>query len=217
MTEFDFHSLPYNIQQLESDIFYRYCRLTFESLNIRHYFIDNIASYLLSKYTEGSRHYHTIMHINYMFKAARGLNLNLSNAEMLAILYHDAIYYPGQFHNEEDSAALLEQLIDLTNMTEEINTAYKIVLETANFMEWMKNPVSPTVLDLDLAAFADTNYENFYAQNKAVEKEFQATTEQRIKFLQSILAKPKIYYVLTSLENTARNNINKYINGLTGD
>lgn len=218
MTEFDYHKLPYDIQQIEASKFYNYCASILGSLFVHHYAIDNVVQYLLTKYTEIHRHYHTIMHINYLFDAARLRDIQLTPTEAVAIIYHDVVYIPGADDNETNSSIVLSQLQNLTGMRSKIQEACQIIIETSCYMKHLDNPKSKLVLDLDLIAFAEPNYDMFYSQNKAVEAEFpNIPISKRIEFLKSILAKPKIYYEMTDQEEIARRNIIKYINGLTGD
>lgn len=177
-----------------------------------------IARALLALYSGKRRHYHTYAHINKMFGyadeffPAKGGGNKLEAPELLAILFHDCIYVPGQADNEGRSVDLMTAMMAGYGVPlSGFDWASRIVAETANFLGVVEDESTHAVLDLDLAAFADP-WELFLKQNTLVEREFpNAKVEDRINFLEAMLNKNKLYYKLCKLQVAAKENIAKYI------
>jgi len=183
-----------------------------------------ITNCLEALYSGKNRHYHTWYHILFMFDKAieyfPGPNPGdaidsktfLTPSELLAILFHDAIYVPDQKDNEGRSIDLMVSLmagfgVPLT----EFCWASRCIKETANFNSIVRDESTHAVLDLDLCALANP-YNDFIIQNRLISKEFPNIPEiKRKKFLYQFLSKKKIFYKLTHLEEKARNNIKKYV------
>ena len=107
-------------------------------------------------YTEEHRHYHNLEHITRMFMVARSAGMELTEAQIFAIWFHDAVYCvpttePGQ--NEHESAVLagayLSEWYDI-EFCEKVET---IIMDTRNHVPSM--PESEVVIDLDLWDLAD--------------------------------------------------------------
>lgn len=182
---------------------------------------EEIANALLQLYSGKHRWYHTYAHINDMLYLARKYFPNSSGGttleppELLAILFHDCIYVPKQLYNEDRSVDLMVSMmagygVPLT----EFDWSSRIIKETANFLGEVKDESTHAVLDLDLASFAQEDWDEFQFQNALISKEIDSKVEQRISFMELFLSKDRIYYKLSHLEDKARENIKKYINFL---
>ena len=72
---------------------------------------DNAAmvELALTHYRQPHRFYHDVAHVQEMMALSRTLKLDLSQAEELAVLWHDAVYVPGadKSLNEKLSAKLM--------------------------------------------------------------------------------------------------------------
>lgn len=171
-----------------------------------------IANSLIALYNAEDRFYHTCVHINRMYEDMGKHFGELAPSEQLAILFHDIIYVPGQIDNEGRSVDLMVMLmagfgIPLTEWC----WASRIIKETANHLQFVHDPSTYAVLDLDLTPLA-TPFEDFMEQNHLLALELpEVTVQQRVAFLRNFLAKDKIFYRLTSLEQAARQNIIQYI------
>lgn len=64
----------------------------------------------LKRYEEAGRHYHSLGHLAMIVANAEAHGIQLSQAQCLAVLFHDAVYLPGaqRGQNEVDSAELLK-------------------------------------------------------------------------------------------------------------
>lgn len=185
---------------------------------------SEIINLLSALYSGKNRFYHTWAHILFMLdkaiehfpgtnpKQTIETNTFLSPSELLAILFHDVIYVPGQIDNEGRSVDLMMAIMAGYGVPiTEFCWASRCIKETANFMKTVDDESTHAVLDLDLCALANP-YNDFIKQNALISKEYpNVSVEKRKKFFKSFLQKDKIFYRLTHLEEKARHNINKYL------
>src|SRR5215213_26778 len=77
---------------------------------------------LVAAHTEPHRFYHTLEHLNDMFKVAGKLADAATDpaAVQLAIWFHDAVYDPRATDNEDQSAALAAELLKPLGLPEAI-------------------------------------------------------------------------------------------------
>ena len=167
---------------------------------------------LTRRYTEAWRHYHTIEHVADMLQ--RGARLALSDEQILAIWYHDAVYVPDRPDNEEASAALaVEQLTRAGLADESIALVERIVLDTKTHEPSLVD--SAAVIDLDLASLA-APWEGFCENRRRIraeasfldDAEFERRTEA---FMQGMLARDRLFWTDwgRELEAAARRNLER--------
>lgn len=153
----------------------------------------SLMSLIMPHYDEKHRHYHNWHHINQTFIYAG--DQDLSNAQTLAILYHDAVYVPGYTGNEDASAELLRvhyaEFKDrfLACTPEDVERAAAIILMTKNHQGDALD--ADLVLDCDLAGLGDT-WEVYQKNSQDIRKEFWRYTDEqfkqgRIAFLQGMI------------------------------
>ncbi|MBK8975753.1 MAG: hypothetical protein IPM29_07490 [Planctomycetes bacterium] len=167
---------------------------------------------LTRRYCEPHRRYHTIEHIASMLWMGR--ELALSEEQLAAIWYHDAIYDVPATDNEERSAELARTQLTAAGFgIERAATVARIVLDTARHLPSI--PQSEAVIDLDLAPLA-VPPERFDANAVALRIEYacvdDATFEQgRRRALQSLLDRPRIFWTPfgAHLEPLARANLRR--------
>ena len=111
----------------------------------------------VARYREPGRHYHASWHVNDLFARAADAGIVLSRAQVLAILFHDAVYVPGApaGTNEALSALLMEQATHGRPEVPEADLALAatIIRDTAGHRASVAE--SAPVLALDLATLAD--------------------------------------------------------------
>lgn len=165
---------------------------------------------LTRRYGEPHRHYHTIEHIADMLH--RGRALALSEEQMMAIWFHDAVYEPRSDTNEEDSAKLAgERLGTLGWSAARIEVVQRIVLDTKSHRPSI--PDAEPVIDLDMSPLAAEPA--VYERNrKNVRLEYAHVPEADYRrglraFAESLLAWPRIFWTDwgTALEAPARRNL----------
>lgn len=100
------------------------------------------------------RFYHNSQHVLNMFQMAKRLKLTLKNEEVLAILFHDIVYMPGDSNNEYDSSSMCCKLCDFY-ITDKgiVNKAMGIINATRRpcGMNELREYGSALVCDLDIA------------------------------------------------------------------
>lgn len=169
------------------------------------------------RYREPHRYYHTLDHIEYMLRM--GGDLDLSDEQVLAIWFHDAVYEPQSSTNEADSAALaVAMLSDHGYPQASIELVRQIVADSEQHVPTV--PESATVIDLDLCPLAadpevyDRNCVNLRLEHSwLTDAEFDNNLRQ---FLSKMLAKPHIFWTPwgEQLEGAARANLQRALDSL---
>ena len=132
----------------------------------------------LAHYRQPHRFYQDAAHVQEMMALARALNLDLSLAEQLAVLWHDAVYVPGADKgvNEALSAKLMRATAangpDFFAATEAktLEAAERIIVETMHAGE--PSPEAARVIDLDLYRLG-SSWADFDRHAHAIEREFR--------------------------------------------
>ncbi len=175
---------------------------------------------VLFSHREPHRVYHDQRHLAQILDDAAHLLIELSPAQALAVLFHDAVYVPGAMSgaNEALSAQLLRvyaQGIDAAI----VRQAASIVIDTAQHLP--TSEAAAAVLDLDLlrlAAAAD-EFEQYSRElffelhplTPAIDGErWRSFTARRALAFERLLARPRIYSTpqcLLRFESAARANL----------
>lgn len=196
-----------------------------------------LASLLTHLYNEPHRLYHNSRHIERML----GMLFWLKNSsygliaampEMsLAIIFHDAVYKPGEKNLEKKSCQLMREHLEPTDSSrpyfeDTLNDVEKLIMLTAKHLT-LANKDLPlggrTLLNLDLLHLADP-YPEFVKQQEAVIAEYSTVyrpsivnTGQR-DFLRRLLEKESIFFKTFEwnidtdvLEAQARSNIKLFL------
>lgn len=165
----------------------------------------------------GDRFYHTIVHVNDIFRLVGNRKIDLTVAEKVALYFHDAIYVIGKTPESEiQSANLMKAMLSAYPVKQEvINDAERMILATAKHLDDIQDNSVHRVLDLDLAGFGTRPHE-FDTRSKLIGHEVGANNNaKRVEFLNKFLSKPKIFYQFTELEVPARENIKREIQSLS--
>lgn len=177
---------------------------------------------LQTRYSEPHRYYHTWGHIENMLETFEEIKYNLDNrvAVEMAILYHDVIYDPNSFDNEERSADLSMELLSpmyIYNVREIVET---LILHTKEHKIHEESYVAGGdlgyFLDMDLASLG-VSEEQFDINGKNIRKEYAHLTDEqynagRLSFFDSFLARDRIYftdYFYDKFEVKARDNLTR--------
>lgn len=159
------------------------------AINVLDKYIDNTYCIIniFVKLNEPHRHYHNWnVHIEYMFKIARKLNIELTDELILAIIFHDIIYDQLAKDNEVKSANFFYNLIKNDNV-------YNAILDTTHDHE-PKSELGKTLCFLDLYNLYDT-FDVFYDNSYKIFKEYQFVEysiykEERKKLLEKLNVNP---------------------------
>lgn len=162
------------------------------------------------------RSYHTIVHVNDIFRLVGEKRLDLSHEEKVAIYFHDAIYVVGKTPESEiQSANLMKSMLSAYPVNRDvINKAETIILATAKHLENVPDNLCHRMLDLDIAGLATQPHE-FQSRSALIEKEIgSGNRDKRAEFLRRFLSKSKLYYVFGDLESQARTNMKRELHSL---
>jgi predicted metal-dependent HD superfamily phosphohydrolase len=167
---------------------------------------------LWAQYDAFSRHYHTLTHVDACLDILGTLwrNTGETHAAALALLWHDAVYVPGDKRNEELSARLLQSLRPVLTGDERIvDVACAAILATKHHdAVFEDNSVSAIVVDIDLSILgaAPDTYEIYTRQIRA---EFHHVSDEawrvgRGAFLAGMIERPKIFRTACGAERLER-------------
>jgi predicted metal-dependent HD superfamily phosphohydrolase len=171
---------------------------------------------LTRRYCEPHRHYHGLAHIAWLFETARGLPL--TEEQVLAIWFHDAVYEIPSQHNEEASARLAGELLRNDGYPDDrIELVQRMVLDTKEHYPSIEP--SRIVVDLDLAPLA-VSWDEFRANSEKIRREYAAIPEAELangrrRVLEEFLARDAIYTTSWGerWEEAARRNIARALGG----
>jgi predicted metal-dependent HD superfamily phosphohydrolase len=171
-------------------------------------------------YTAPGRFYHTLDHVQSVLVIVESLGAHTRNfsAVMLAAWLHDVIYDSRSSDNEERSADYTERLCQKLVIRDGRLVA-SLILRTKTH-DAGDDTDAQVLLDADLAILGSSeeayaNYAQKIRQEYAWVPEADYRTGRR-RVLQSFLAGPKIYQLLSHLEDVARRNIVAEIARLAG-
>lgn len=180
--------------------------------------ISIIEQFVKPFYCESHRHYHTYGHIVKMFYLEEEIPELLSFEEKVAILFHDAVYFPWKTNgqNELESIELLRYYYKRYPTIGNIEIIENIIYDTISHIPSCEE--SEIVLDLDFQILGETFdiYER-YALN--IRKEYGHLEDHeyingRLSALKKILNREWIFnkpYMRSKYEMQARKNIQREI------
>jgi predicted metal-dependent HD superfamily phosphohydrolase len=168
-------------------------------------------------YTEPHRRYHDLRHIADML--CKGIELELSDEQVMAVWFHDAIYDPTSKTNEADSAKLAVERLGALGWDEDrIRTVERIVLDTDGHVPSIEE--SKKVIDLDLSTLGGT-WEQYQLNGQRIREEFAQVSDQdwnegRGGWLKSMLERQRLFWTPWGepLEKQARANLQRDLDSL---
>ncbi|MBN2893070.1 MAG: hypothetical protein JXL97_14470 [Bacteroidales bacterium] len=182
---------------------------------------DILWQQIEANYSEKSRFYHTLTHLNEMFDLLDQVKSQITDYDTVffAVFYHDIIYNPQAKDNEEQSADLMKNSLSKINFpSEKINNCYDQIIATKSHSPTLSKDTN-FLLDADLAILGQTSekYQN-YTQQIRKEYSFYSNEEYkkgRIKVLNHFLKNESIYKTIffkEKFEKQARLNIQNELN-----
>lgn len=174
-------------------------------------------------YTSAGRHYHTLQHINSLLQLSAQFEEQILQLDLFqfAIFYHDAIYEPLRYDNEEQSADLARRRLHQLGLPEpEVELVTQLIMATKTHQS-LALPDANLLLDFDLAILA-APHEQYTQYTCQVREEYKMVPETeyrkgRIKVLQRFLSQENIYKtegIRQEYECQARNNLQQEIKRL---
>lgn len=145
---------------------------------------------ILSMWNESHRSYHTLDHLNDLVSQINEDKSKYSQKEyeklLITSLFHDCVYDPSSFNNEELSAEFfMNCVVDKTN--EDILEINQMILDTKEHES--KNELSQSFISYDMN-IVERDFEQLLEWEKGIGEEFKmfgTYKENRIKFLESML------------------------------
>ena len=171
-------------------------------------------SAIVRRYNERKRHYHNLEHVTRLLALCDELEIDDPDIT-LAVVYHDVIYRPGSLKNEEKSAAYARESLGRLGVDPgRMSQVCEMILATANHLIPQDNPLTQTLLDLDMSILGSPR-EEYQTYTDAVRKEYSWIPEfvfrnKRRRFLERILAEEFIFHTdlfREKYEDSARANI----------
>ena len=212
-----------SIEKLEK-IYEKFKFLIENVLNVNNInFFNHWWSILLINYTKPYKYYHSLEHIKNCIelyeKNKHLIKENIQKEFLIALWFHDIIYYPGNSENEKKSAKIVEKFCKEINNNLNVNIIKKFIIETRNHMNEKNNDDDNfnLFLDIDMSVVGQDDYDE-YENN--IKNEYLNVYELedykigRIEFLKCLLNKKKIFRTekfFEMYENKARINIKKGI------
>lgn len=177
---------------------------------------DSWGNLLLDLYGAPGRHYHARRHLDdvlSLFDRHRARFTDPVTAEV-ALWFHDAIYAVPSRRNEEASAELCAAFLTSIG-ADALRRAPLMIVATKHDGAPARDQDTALVLDIDLAGFAGP-WEKFSANNDRIRQEFAIYDDAsfragRAAFLKSLLGRGPLFRVLTHLEQSARDNIERHV------
>ncbi|MBU1667954.1 hypothetical protein KKC13_06005 [bacterium] len=174
--------------------------------------INSLWREIHTEYTEPHRHYHTLKHLEHIYKELEGLALN--PLIEFAIFYHDIVYNVEKNNNEEESALLACKRLNTLGVKEGFrnDVSQLILLSKRHEPTAVENYKLFLDADIGILGASPSDYER-YIQN--IRKEYCIYAEStynngRKKVLSHFLEKPRLYqsdYFYNRYEEQARTNI----------
>jgi len=185
---------------------------------------DDVYKEVHGYYSEPGRFYHTPKHIEHclaQFDLASGEMVNADAVE-IAIWFHDLIFDVRANDNELQSARRFVELADDSMDAEFKAMVHDLIMTTAP-PRLPKTTDQNFMLDIDLSSFG-LPWEDMLRDSIAVRQESPQLTDAEFfpgqrAFLESLISREHFYFTeffRSRIEDTARSNIERYLQELPG-
>lgn len=202
-----------------------------------------ILDLLASAYNQSGRYYHNLSHVEEVLGWVELLGLLVSEnwdsskfapdnyvpnlfgvnlaAVKLAVWFHDAIYETSNQDNEFQSAEFASNCLqELGVEKQQIERVRELILLTQHHQVDSNNIEEQILLDADLAVLGG-DWEKYWLYAQNIRQEYNWVGDRdfkfgRIKVLEHFLNRPQIFFLLTNLEDIARQNLTREIEMLRG-
>jgi predicted metal-dependent HD superfamily phosphohydrolase len=186
---------------------------------------DHLYGELIARYSEPSRRYHTLQHLDECFVRlgeVRHAVERLPEVE-LALWFHDAIYDVRKDDNEEQSAAWAGDAVRRAGVGDHVAGRIQGLVMATKHDALPDTPDAGVVIDVDLSILG-ASVERFDEYERQVREEYAWVPgwlfrRKRREILKRFLARPQIYsteYFIRTFEATARANLERSVISLGG-
>jgi predicted metal-dependent HD superfamily phosphohydrolase len=179
---------------------------------------DELWKEIEAQYTNKSRHYHSLQHLENLLEQLNSVKAELKNYDVIlfSLYYHDVIYNPLKSDNEEKSADLAEKCMKRLFVSDILIQACKAQILATKSHQFSSDSDTNYFTDADLSILGQSS-ENYSAYFKNVRKEYAIYPDLvykpgRKKVLLHFLEMDKIYktdFFFGKFEEPARQNLRK--------
>lgn len=180
--------------------------------------IDQFWSEINHHYTHKNRHYHNLIHLEYMLQHIDRLNDKLVSCDRLqfSIFYHDIIYNVKRQDNELKSAEVAQDRLKKLGLPDDIiRSIYQQILATKSHERQIDSDTN-YLLDIDLGILGEP-WESYLLYTQNIRKEYALYPNflykrGRKKVLKHFLAMESIFKTeefLNTHEKITRENLKK--------
>ncbi|MFC0427186.1 HD domain-containing protein [Chryseobacterium scophthalmum] len=175
------------------------------------------------KYSGKSRHYHNLQHLETLFEEIEYVKDKIKNFNTISfsIFYHDVIYDATSKLNEEKSADIAKERLEILGLNnEDLQQVYEHILATKSHQK-SENEDTNFLLDADLSVLGKSS-EAYSEYTKQIRKEYSIYPDflykpGRKKVLQHFLELESIFkteFFRNKYETQARENLEFELKGL---
>lgn len=168
----------------------------------------------------GLRPYHNWNHVEKCIWLLKSRLCSFITDELLfATIYHDVIYNPSSKTNEEDSVEMSK--LELSDMGLNLNKIESLILSTKHIHDFVAaDDETECILDVDLSILGSP-MDEYNEYSRSIREEYLFInyidySKERIKFLEKMISRERIFYKLTDLELVSRKNMKNEILHLRG-
>ena len=183
--------------------------------------IEEIWTFISSKHSAHDREYHNLEHLQQMFEEFDRIEEEISqpDAVTLAIFFHDIYYDPTGNRNEEESAALAEEILSDFNFDNDVIKDVKSLILATKTGSFPVTSDQRFMVDIDRSILGKSpdkyaNYRNQIRQEYSLYPE-KAFLIGRKHFIRSLLGNDSIYHTglfKEQLEKQAIENLTEELN-----
>lgn len=177
---------------------------------------------IVQAYSEKSRHYHNLNHLEHLYKELCAVKTKIYNwdAVLFALFYHDVIYDVHSTHNEAESAQVAEARLKEIQVPESIISRITHHIDATKNYANTNNDDTNYFVDADLSILG-SSAEAYQEYSEKIRKEYAAIPDHkyfnaRKDVLKRFLAMERIYkseYFFQKYEAQARENLRKELCG----
>lgn len=182
-----------------------------------------------ASYAEGARHYHTWSHVLACIEALRGFPSTDPQITFLGLVFHDAIYTPGDALNEARSAQVAQDVLTRHSVLtrDRINLVLSAIEATRTHQLPRDGAIAAAaVLDIDMSILG-ASWETYSEYAQAIRREFVPMVvdeaqfaKGRQAFITKLLDRPRIYLSAAGMarwEVAARRNLDRELAALEAE
>ena len=180
-----------------------------------------IAAGLNARYSQSHRHYHTRVHVEQVLQSIDELSPQPSDrlALTLAVWFHDAIYAPGRTDNEERSAHLAVETLEVIGVSPDVRREVaRLITLTATHLPDAGDVPGAVLCDADLSILASPS-EQYAKYARWIRAEYELIPDDnfrrgRAAILRRFLERPTVFHTdigRSRWESAARSNIQNEI------